>query len=351
MNSRIVTLPQLADAIARATGVPIAEAEKFVVELAEEISSRLSSGEHVVVPGIGTFAIGGADGNDVLWRPDHALEQEVNSPFAFFEPVEVADDVTEETLSQPLDADEIVRKPDAVSDVPEQSAEETAELNSVEENVEAESAEVAPESADENGADTVSDQQAPEPEVEKPSEEPVYDIVEVSEQKSRFGWLELLLGLALGLVLGFIVAVYSPNPQLTPIRSALSGDAETEIIEDADTFEVIEPEETVDTPRADTVASEPAAEISEPQPSEKTENTDVVTSTRYLTTMARQYYGDYHFWVYIYLYNKDIIADPDRIPAGTRVRIPDASLYGIDASSPQSVATAQAMIESIKNDR
>ena len=42
--------------------------------------------------------------------------------------------------------------------------------------------------------------------------------------------------------------------------------------------------------------------------------------------------------MYIYLYNKDIIKDPDLIPSGTSVKIPDASVYGIDAGSPQSIA-------------
>lgn len=341
--NRVVTLSQLSEQIAQTTGIPQAEAEKFIVGLADEISSRLSAGEHVNVPGIGTFAVGGADGVDVLWRPDRVLEQEVNAPFAFFEPVELADDVTETTLSQAMvDVDAHEPEPEPVSDEPELPTQEPVEVSPVKETVQTEQDHIA----------TDSDEPATIEEPEELPQNPDAETVHMQQQKSRFGWLELLLGLALGLVIGFIAAVYSPNPNLTPIRSVLSGETEIENTL-TDTVEAVEPEKATSAVRAETAAaivdSNKVAEEKVAPPIEKKEITDVVTSTRYLTTMARQYYGDYHFWIYIYLHNKDIITDPDRISAGTRVRIPDAAIYGIDASSPQSIAKAQSLIESLKN--
>lgn len=360
MNNMKITLPQLAEAVARTIDVPQAEVEKFVIDLAEEISQRLAQGEHVHVPGIGVFACGGADGNDVLWQPDSALEQEVNSPFAFFEPVELAAGVTEETLAGGLDENQAAEpeamQPESVQ--PEEAEEEPEPAEEVP--AEEEQAEVAEESVEEPEAEAEPAAVAEPEDVAEPEPTAEYDELPDTDEvsgatKGHFGWLELLLGLALGLIIGFIAAIYSPNPQLTPLRSALSGDYEQET-EDVDTAVVVEASETTVVVHADTATVSVKANkvvVEEPSPAPvrqpAEEKTDVVTSTRYLTTMARQYYGDYHFWVYIYLHNKDIIADPDRIPSGTRVRIPDASVYGIDASSAQSVAKAQSLIESLKS--
>jgi len=41
-----------------------------------------------------------------------------------------------------------------------------------------------------------------------------------------------------------------------------------------------------------------------------------------LTLMALKHYGHKQFWVYIYLYNTDIVDNPDDIPAGTILRVP-----------------------------
>ena len=64
-------------------------------------------------------------------------------------------------------------------------------------------------------------------------------------------------------------------------------------------------------------------ESAEPAPrTTEEERYDTVTSSRYLTTMAREYYGGMEFWVYIYDANRDVLGHPDRISPGTRVRIP-----------------------------
>ena len=69
--------------------------------------------------------------------------------------------------------------------------------------------------------------------------------------------------------------------------------------------------------------------------------TDKVTSKRYLTTMSREYYGNFNFWVYIYEENKSKLGNPNAIRPGTIVVIPPASKYGIDANNPQSVEIAK----------
>ncbi|MDR1781300.1 MAG: HU family DNA-binding protein [Tannerella sp.] len=56
-----------------------------------------------------------------------------------------------------------------------------------------------------------------------------------------------------------------------------------------------------------------------------------------LTLLALEYYGDKIFWVYIYEYNKAKIgSDPNQVPVGMELSIPDKSVYGIDAGSASS---------------
>ncbi len=366
MSRIIITLPQLADAISRATNIPAPEAEKFVIALVDEISSKLAAGEHVDVPGLGVFAVGGLDNNTVVWKPCAELEKDVNAPFAFFEPVELADGMSEleldcgsvedtyssneiETVSdnehnsvvadsdyhEPLSAmdDEVSEALDATS----QSGEEQADIEKEPENEECEAVNL------ESLHETI------EPDEELPYEKP---------RRGRFGWIEFLMGMAIGLIIGFVAAIYSPNPQLMPLREALSGkhfqagdSIPVPVVGYADSVTVYTDSVSV---AADSARlSNPIREnIDSLQKSGESPNRfDTVTSARFLTTMARQYYGDYHFWVYIYLYNKDIIKDPDLIPSGTSVKIPDASVYGIDAGSPQSIAKAQALIDSLQKNR
>lgn len=60
-----------------------------------------------------------------------------------------------------------------------------------------------------------------------------------------------------------------------------------------------------------------------------------------LTLLARKYYGNKHFWCYIYEENKSHIANPNLISIGTNIIIPHPSKYGIDASSAASVEKAK----------
>ncbi len=66
-----------------------------------------------------------------------------------------------------------------------------------------------------------------------------------------------------------------------------------------------------------------------------------------LTKLALKYYGSRIFWVYIYEANKDKIEDPNNVPEGTVVDIPDKSVYQIDKENPESVKRANKLAESI----
>lgn len=57
---------------------------------------------------------------------------------------------------------------------------------------------------------------------------------------------------------------------------------------------------------------------------------DTIGTSRYLTTMAKDHYGNYNLWPYIYEENKTKLGHPDRIRPGTPVVIPKLSKYGVD---------------------
>lgn len=70
---------------------------------------------------------------------------------------------------------------------------------------------------------------------------------------------------------------------------------------------------------------------------------DTVTKTRYLTTISRQHYGNYHFWPYIYKENEKILGHPDRIKPGTKVKVPDLAKYGVNPNKASDVAKAKKL--------
>lgn len=68
---------------------------------------------------------------------------------------------------------------------------------------------------------------------------------------------------------------------------------------------------------------------------------DTVTTTHYLTTIAKEHYGNYNLWPYIYEENKELLGHPDRIRPGTRVVVPPLSKYGVDPKNPDDIAVAK----------
>lgn len=70
---------------------------------------------------------------------------------------------------------------------------------------------------------------------------------------------------------------------------------------------------------------------------------DTISTTRYLTTMAKAHYGNYNLWPYIYQENQSILGHPDRIRPGTPVVIPKLSKYGIDPNNSNDVEKAKKL--------
>jgi len=103
----------------------------------------------------------------------------------------------------------------------------------------------------------------------------------------------------------------------------------------------------------DTLASTPtlaplSASKAQPVSSEETEVVRIQAGDR-LTRFSLRKYGHKAFWVYIYEENRSRIKDPDNIPIGTTITLPQASKYKIDARDTNSVNRALILQRSIKN--
>ena len=104
---------------------------------------------------------------------------------------------------------------------------------------------------------------------------------------------------------------------------------------------------------SDTLASTPTpappkASKAQPTSSEEAEVVRIQAGDR-LTRFSLRKYGHKAFWVYIYEENRGRIKDPDNIPIGTTITLPQASKYKIDARDTNSVNRALILQRSIKN--
>lgn len=424
MNEKI-TFHRIAAAIATATGCGEEEAALFLRALLDKITERLAAGEKVTVAGVGSFAPGESPERPVIWAPDSTLADEVNEPFAAFEPVTLAAGIDESQLNAPaLPAQaEPTPEPEAVAPHEEIAAPEpTPEPKLVEEEPELDVSESEP---TESTVAMVATDQAPaaetdaEPQPEQveteadsetipvPADEPAavsvpeHEQVEVtpettvpeasvtpestpspelstdtesSERHHSHGhrrhrrhrsepdittpyiynrndederdhtrlnpWVMMLVGLIVGLALGYLLGMNLGYLTNTPQEEIV----DEEYIDSVDSLDVIVTSpDSVTAP--DTMAA-PAPEAA----AKPAVVTDTVTSTRYLTTMARKYYGNNSFWVYIFIENRDKIKNPDRLSPGTVVVIPPAEKYGIDADDPASVRRASAKLAEVERE-
>lgn len=188
MNEKI-PLKRFATAVAEKSGIDAAEAEAFIKALFKLVADELRTGQSVHVGGLGEFRLTNNPADPVVFVPDAAWADAVNAPFAMFEPVELADDITEQELAAA--AEEIAQpepeepQPEAAEPQPETAAESAVAVEPVAVAVEpvAEEMVVAEETPAAEEIATV--EETPQPEVTAP-EAPA----EPEPQKPAYRWPE-----------------------------------------------------------------------------------------------------------------------------------------------------------------
>lgn len=288
-----LTVQALAGRIASTLGITPEAAEQLIHDYFVDIAERLQRGETVDIDNLGKFAAG----SETLFTPLPDVAARINEPFAFFEPVELNDGVTAETLDLTAPA---IPEP---APAPEPERIEEPEPERIEE---------------------------PEPEIPKAPEAPIIpnfpEAPEAPESTEPLkghcahalaAWATgcLLLGLTIGSLTGYWVGRHTT---LFPPSQA-------------ETAETVEPITTSNDTSATPVT--PVTPVT----------TDTVRTDYYITDMARKYFGNKDFWSYIYEENADSLGHPEHIHPGQILVIPDAAKYGINPDNKESLKRARAL--------
>lgn len=370
MNEKI-TLPALITLLSDKSGKTKKQCEDFLREFFNIIVDTLAEGENVRVKGLGTFKVITVEARKsvnvntgeqmeipshrkIVFIPANELAEEVNSPFAMFESVEIPEEEEEsgekfedensgDMEVAPDSGENEAMEPNA-DDVPEPQGEYVIEEETVIENVD------APE--DHSAPATEREEPRGQEVIEEPEEPEVEAFAEAMPKTKSY---RFLIGFASGLAfaallcLGAYVFFFDnifknyhsevtdakiENPavqkQIATTDSTASSSAKAQ-----------QPADTVTVKPAEKVGAEEHAETAPTLPSDIVY--DTITKTRYLTTMAKDHYGNYNLWPYIYEENKKILGHPDRIKPGTRIVVPPLSKYGVDPKNPEDIRKAKAM--------
>lgn len=395
MTRRIITTNDIAALMQKRVQCGDKIAGSFLHELSQVVALALATDGYLNIDGLGVFrATTDVDGKpNVEFAPAESLATSVNAQFSIFEPVELADDVTEKTLEEaPVPEPVSMPEPEIAAEKVDKEEPETEQESEPEPEPEPKpEPEPEPESEPEPefepeqkseaqstakklptvnealGARTIRIETPPTIKFETPADplpvrveqrEPMPVRVEhdqpsppAAEGHSNLTLIfaavaALLLGMIIGLTVGYGLW---HTPSVSEIPGAMNTVGADQIASAADnatasdTVDIV----TIDAEKVEVNAATADSISAAREAALRVSSTAVVTDTvragNFLTKMARRHYGDSKFWIYIYLENKDKIADPDNLPDGLVVTVPPAAKYGIDAADKESVRKAEQL--------
>lgn len=297
-----------------------------------------------------------------------AAEEEVVMPPVFVAPVEEPEPEEAETEAE-APAEVPVQEP---ADEPEEAvSEEEAEIEEEAEPepvTEVEPSAVAEPEDEAEGAEVEGEPEA-EAEGEMVSEELADERVGQEIDKRRITRRSLLEGFVVGVVTTLIVTLFAYRLYLMKGYEATPADEEP-FVEHVSTDSVATPEQALaensteaDADKQKTAEEQKKADEEKKKAEEekkkaeeekqKTEaakpttasvaagTTDTIKPGTNLYRMSRKHYGSDKFWVYIYEENKAKYPNPNTIPVGAVLHIPQLEKYGAKAGDPASIAVAK----------
>ena len=379
MENEVVVFADLVALLAKSTGTTEALCDSFLRELLALGVEKLTSGNDFLVKGLGTFRQ--IDG-EVVFEIDNSFADELNSAFDCFEPIELDDDFDEELFGEA--EQETAQPTEPVQPTTEELEDELPPLPADEpETDKAQPEESQPEdiSIDEPQVDEPDVLPPPIPEedrlqpsevsvavTEEPSTDetikeadsdantvtPDYDAeygYDDDSSSSKPRWQLFVYGIVCGIVVAVIAYFALAYFGILPTTQEQNVVVDTQIPSVADDTVVIDTIYPIKPHAVDTVSAQDADEAkgveTEKEPEAKPVTCKVKASTT-LCDLARRYYGDYHFWIYIYQENREKIKDPNNLQSGIVLVIPPAEKYGIDANNQASIDKAAAAIDALK---
>lgn len=303
-----------------------------------------------------------------------AAEEEVVMPPVFVAPVEEPESEEAETEAEaPVEpSEEVPAEEEAPAEVPVQEpADEPEEAVSEEEAEPEPVTEVEPSAVaePEDEAEDAEVEGEPDAESEMVSEELADERVGQEIDKRRITRRSLLEGFVVGVVTTLIVTLFAYRLYLMkgyeatpadeePFTEHVSTDsvatpeqalAENSDAADADKQKAAEEQKKADEEKKKAEEEKKKAE-EEKQKSEAAKpttanvaagTTDTIKPGTNLYRMSRKHYGSDKFWVYIYEENKAKYPNPNTIPVGAVLHIPQLGKYGAKAGDPASIAAAK----------
>lgn len=390
--SEKITIPGLTARLSMRTGDTRKESEEFIKELFTLISSELEKGESVKVKGLGVFKtidVGQRKSVDVttgremiipahrkvVFMPGKELASLVNEPFEMFKSVEIGEDETDSREDidiqdeyeeahdrEIMESEEAPQSEYTESDVEENRSEyqESPEdeisgfKNGVETDNKSDYGDNISDDRDNSYDEGVNSSQEiaedyPESEISvvtAGNTESGIDKETLRRKIRRNYWIgfgtgvvgSCLLALIIWNIIGIIQLDRQSREEKVARNATVGSKIEMQVGPeiDSDTIQTV----VIDASTGE--KSETQEEVAPTKPSDATEY-DVISRTRYLTTMAKDHYGNYHLWPYIYKANEKFLGHPDRIKPGTKVVIPDLKQYGVNPSNPEDIRKAKEM--------
>ena len=364
MNNRL-TIQDLAGLLAEYTGKDKQSSEQFLREFIDVISEGVFTDKLVKVKGLGTFKIIPVEKRESIhvntgerflipahykfsFLPDKDLREQVNKPFSFFETTELQEDVDFTDLD--VDSGGLEDKEIETESVEEVIPEEKTIQNPVEEPIPVSQPELKPVLAqsEEFVVESVpvleqevqldsSESNSTELPQEKKNET-VYEPIQKKSVRPKRSYKKAMIVLAIisSILLLFNAYLYFKCDFITE-GNIVEPCVEKELVSNVDSqkdsvISIVEVDTIVKVDSVESLQKEIIQE-KENKPIEK--RPEVIAEVKIepgsrLTVIALKYYGHKLFWVYIYEYNKAIIADPNNIPIGTIIKVPAPEIYNIN---------------------
>ena len=398
MNEKI-SFPDLVSLLASKMNVTKKEAEAFLKEFFTISTEVISSGEELKIDGLGLFkpiwveargSVNVQTGEPVeipghyklSFIPDKTLREVVNAPFSSF---------SVEILNDHVSTDEMMAVGNEAHEEQENMPREELPSDALHSGVEPivspaadtiESGQEQPDGtpdtdkavSEQTDAEPAVNETIPEPQpepVENTPDDSTDDENEIYFQKSasrRAFWWGVLASLGAVVVVCIIgyfiwagkggdsanilkIGEYTLSlSRQSAVGQEVNKSSEPVVLSEQNDTATVMPAagaETIVAERdSDVSASQPEAVKPAPTVEPKVET---IRSGVFLTTLALKHFGHKAFWVYIYEENKGTIKNPNQIPIGTRLTIPDAAKYGIDANNKISVDRAKALAAQIQS--
>lgn len=385
MNEKI-SFPDLVGLLSSKMNITKKEAETFLKEFFTVSTEIITSGEELRINGLGLFkpiwveargSINIQTGEPVeipghyklSFIPDKVLREAVNAPFSSFSVEVLNDHVPIEDMtavpSQDIDENNDICN---TENVELQDSKEIREKEEEDEPIEPAHEYIQEDkSADEESSEsTVSSQEIekfqeeiiqPESEtkVEEKEEDCYEDYLRKSASRKSFWWGVLsAFGIIIICLAGGIFFMGNDSPYVVKIGEYTLSLGKQSIDSrpmnnNPESVVLPENKDTLSEMEKDSVLKDSVISVSPLAAPEVKPVIETIRSGVFLTTLARKYFGHKAFWVYIYEENKDVIKNPNQVPIGTRLTIPSASKYDIDANNRTSVENAKALAAKIQS--